>query len=81
MSKRLQVLMDEEEYLEVQGAARRQRLTVSEWVRRVLRAEVAEHRGIIVGKLRAVNVASRHEFPTGDIDVMLREIGAGQHQP
>ena len=46
MSKRLQVLMDEEEYLEVQGAARRQRLTVSEWVRRALRAEVAEHRGI-----------------------------------
>ena len=30
MSKRLQVLLDEEEYLEIQGAARKQGVTVDE---------------------------------------------------
>ncbi len=34
MFKRLQVLLDEEEYKEIQGVARRQRVTLAEWVRR-----------------------------------------------
>lgn len=38
MSKRLQVVMSEEEYQEVQQAAAMARTTVSEWVRRCLRA-------------------------------------------
>ena len=33
MSKRLQVLLDEEEYKEIQGVARRHRVTLAEWVR------------------------------------------------
>jgi hypothetical protein len=37
MSKRLQVVMDEAEYREVQEAAAAVRMTVSEWVRRILR--------------------------------------------
>jgi hypothetical protein len=37
MSIRLQVVMDEEELREIQDIARRQRMTVSEWVRTVLR--------------------------------------------
>lgn len=37
MSKRLQVVLEEEEHAEIQAAAERAGLTVSEWVRRVLR--------------------------------------------
>lgn len=37
MSKRLQVLMEEAEWDDIQAAAERARLTVSEWVRQVLR--------------------------------------------
>ncbi len=37
MSKRLQVLMEEAEWNDIQAAADRARLTVSEWVRQVLR--------------------------------------------
>jgi Arc/MetJ family transcription regulator len=37
MSKRLQVVMTETEYQEIQDAAERRRTTVSEWVRQVLR--------------------------------------------
>ena len=79
MFKRLQVLLDEEEYLEIQIAARRRRLTVAEWVRQALREASEDHRASVETKLRAIADASRHEFPTADIDIMLREIEAGQH--
>ena len=81
MTKRLQVLLDEEEYLEIQGVARRQKMTVAEWVRLALRRARGDYSGIVDAKLRAITEASRHEFPTADIDVMLREIDGGQRLP
>ncbi|MGB5880236.1 MAG: antitoxin, partial [Thermoanaerobaculia bacterium] len=36
MSKRLQVLLDEEEFAELQEIARQNRMTLSEWVRQTL---------------------------------------------
>ncbi len=81
MAKRLQVLLDEEEYLEIQGVARRQRLTVAEWVRQALRKARDDHPGTVEVKLRAIADASRLQFPTADIEDMLREIEAGQSPP
>ena len=81
MTKRLQVLFDEEEYREIQGAAQRQRMTVAEWVRQALRKARSNHSGTIDAKLRAITDASRHEFPTADIEVMLREIESRRHLP
>ena len=78
MPKRLQVLLDEEEYLEIQGVARRQRVTVAEWVRQALREARGDHPGTVEAKLLAIADASRHRFPTADIEVLLREIEAGQ---
>ena len=78
MTKRLQVLLDEEEYIDIQGAARRHRMTVAEWVRQALRKARADHPGTVEAKLRAIADASRYEFPTADIDDMLKEIEAGQ---
>ena len=78
MTKRLQVLIDEEEYIEIQGVARRQRVTVAEWVRQALRKARAEQPGAVETKLRAIAEASRHQFPTADIDDMLEEIEAGR---
>ena len=80
MSKRLQVLMDEEEYREIQGVARRQRVTVAEWVRQALRKAREDDSGTVEAKLLAVAEASRHQFPTADIDVMLDEIERGRLQ-
>lgn len=78
MSKRLQVLLDEAELRELREAACRQRVPVSEWVRRALReAHQREPRGDMDTKLRAVRAASRHRFPTADIDEMLGEIEQG----
>lgn len=81
MVKRLQVLLEEEEYREIQGVARRQRLTLAEWVRQALRQARSDHPGTVDAKLRVIADASRHAFPTADIEVMLREIDAGQRLP
>lgn len=78
MAKRLQVLLDEEEYLEIQAVARRQRVTVAEWVRQALRKAKRDHPGTVDAKLRAIADASGHQFPAADIETMLREIEPGQ---
>ena len=78
MTKRLQVLLDEEEYREIQAVARGQRLSVSEWVRLALRkARFDRPRATKEAKLRAIAEASRHQYPTADIEDMLKEIESG----
>ena len=81
MPKRLQVLLDEEEYKEIQGVARRQRVTLAEWVRQALRQARSDYPGTVEAKLRVIADASRHAFPTADIEDMLGEIDAGQRLP
>ena len=78
MSKRLHVLFDDEEYLEIQAAAWRQRITVAEWVRRALRKSRNEYSATVEAKLRAIADASRHDYPTANIEVMIREVEAGR---
>jgi hypothetical protein len=75
MSKRLQVLLDADEWEQLQQIARRHRTTVSEWVRRTLReAREREPGGDLDTKVRTIRAAARHEFPTSDIEQMLDEI-------
>lgn len=78
MRKRLQVLLDESDWKEIQQAARRKGTTVAEWVRRTLRSArrrepVTESRK----KLEAVRAATRFSFPTADVGQMLEEIERG----
>ena len=78
MTRRLQVLFEDDELREIQRLARRQRMTTAEWVRRSLRtARDAEGGAGIAEKLAAVRSASAHAFPTADIDTMLAEIERG----
>ena len=76
MSKRLQVLIVEDEYLEIQEAARRRRMTISEWVRQALHKAIDDQPGTAEAKLHAVADASRHSFPTADIETMLGEMAS-----
>jgi len=77
MSKRLQVLLEDDELAVVQEAARRQRLTTAEWVRRSLRSTLEQQRSPDASdKLEALAVASQYSFPTADIEQMLTEIEA-----
>lgn len=78
MSKRLQVVLDEEECREIQRLARRHRMTVSEWVRQSpRRARRAEPVVDASPKLDVVRAAAGHEFPVADIEQMLEEIERG----
>ena len=78
MTKRLQVLLDEEEYTEIQTVARRQRMTVAAWVREALREARGAYSGAADSKLHAIADAARNEYPTADIDDMLRQSDAGR---
>lgn len=78
MSKRLQVLFDEEELEQLRAAAAREGMPVSEWVRQSLRKARSQHSKIdLDAKVKVLREATRHKFPTADIDQMLAEIESG----
>lgn len=84
MTKRLQVILEDPDYREIQRAARSRHMSLAEWVRQALeRARRHEPLGTVEKKLEAIRTAARHESPTADIDTMLEEIergySAGQH--
>ena len=78
MSKRLQVILQDPEYRDIQRAARSRRMSIAEWVRQALhqarRIEPGENLG---KKLEAIRRAAQYQYPTGDIDTMLAEIEKG----
>ena len=78
MAKRLQVILQDPEYREIQRAARSRHMSIAEWVRQALAG--ARHRepvGDVGKKLEIIRAAAKHEFPTADIDTMLAEIEHG----
>ena len=78
MSKRLQVILDEAELRAIQRAARAKRMTVAEWVRQTLRAaRRREPASDARKKMEAIRAATRHSFPTADIEEMLEQIETG----
>lgn len=78
MSKRLQVILQDPEYREVQRAASARHMSIAEWVRQALAgARRQEPLGNVSQKLEAIRAAARHSFPTADIDTMLAEIESG----
>jgi hypothetical protein len=82
VAKRLQVLLDETEWRELQRTARAARTTVAEWVRQALRAARQEASPKDVDqKLASIRRAAQHAFPTADIDRMNAEIERGYVDP
>lgn len=78
MTKRLQVLLDDQELAQVQEAAQRDQMTTADWVRRSLRGWLDQDRpSSAADKLEAIAVAARYSFPVADIDQMLAEIESG----
>jgi hypothetical protein len=75
MTKRLQVLFEDDELNDIHRLARQRRMTTAEWVRRSLRAAREAEAGAGVGqKLAAVRTAATFKFPSADIGQMLDEI-------
>jgi len=78
MAKRLQVILQDAVYREIQRAARARRMSLAEWVRQALdlqrRREPVDS---VTKKLEVLRKAAKYEFPTCDIDQMLAEIEKG----
>ena len=78
MAKRLQVILQDPEYREIQRAARLRQMSIAEWVRQALAfARRREPLGDVEKKLAAIRAAVKHESPTADIKTMLDEIERG----
>jgi hypothetical protein len=84
MAKRLQVIMKDLEYREIQRAVRSRHMSIAEWVRQAL--DLARRREPVGGvrqKLEVICAAALHDYPVSDIDDMLAEIergyGTGAH--
>lgn len=78
MTKRLQVLLPDPEYREIQRIARSRRISIAQWVRQALHAAKREEPlGDAGKKLEALRAAAKFEFPTADIEQMLAEIEQG----
>jgi len=78
MSKRPQVVLPDEDLLEIRRFARRENLTVGEWMRRTLRdARMQQPVNEPSVKLKAVREAAKYSFPIPDVDQTLREIERG----
>lgn len=78
MAKRLQVILQDPEYRDIQRIARSRRMSIAQWVRQALdfarRQEPLSDPG---KKLEIVRAAVRHDYPTADIAEMLSDIETG----
>ena len=78
MPKRLQVILKDPEYREIQRVARSRHMSIAQWVRQAL--DLARRHEPLSGvgkKLEVIRAAARHDYPSGDIDRMLAEIESG----
>ena len=78
MAKRLQVILQDPEYREIQRVARARRMSIAEWVRQAL--DMARRREPLhdsAKKLAVVRAAVLQDGPTADIGQMLAEIEHG----
>ena len=74
---RLSLLIEDSDFREIGRAARLRRLSVADWVRQAVRAELECERAV-AAKLEVVRRAVKHSFPTCDIEQMLAEIASGR---
>ena len=78
MAKRLQVILKDPEYREIQRVARSRHMSIAAWVRQALDlARRREPLGSTGKKLETIQTATQHNYPVTDIDGMLAEIEAG----
>ena len=71
-----QVSLDEEEYAHLEHIATHRKITVEQWIEEIIRRDMADYRRRSASIQRVMEEAARHNFPTADIEQMLKEIEA-----
>jgi hypothetical protein len=75
MSKRLQVVVKEDDLQRYERSAQASGQTLSEWARQAMSsAERRTSSGDVEAKLAAIRKAATYRFPVPDIDTLLAEI-------
>jgi predicted 2-oxoglutarate/Fe(II)-dependent dioxygenase YbiX len=79
MAKRLQVILQDPEYREIQRMARSRQMSIAEWVRQALaNARKREPLGDLEKKIQAIRAAAACDLsPAVEIDTMLAEVERG----
>ncbi len=75
--KRCQIFLDDEEYADIERIAGWRKITVEQWVHEALCKARADYHKRVEGLEKALEKASRCQFPAADIEDMLREIESG----
>jgi macrodomain Ter protein organizer (MatP/YcbG family) len=79
MSKRLQVILSDDEWARLSAVARKRRQTISDFVRECIHKNPTA-RLSSTEKLARISRFSRLNGPTADIEVMLAEIQRGAEE-
>lgn len=81
MSKRLQILLPNDEFKDLQRVSRRLKRSVADFVREGIRARLAaEERVPPERRIARILAFAKHAAPTCDIDQMLAEIESGRNR-
>jgi hypothetical protein len=73
--KRLQMILKDSEYREIQRVARARHMSIAEWVRQALNLAGGEGPlGSMGKKLETVRRAAQCQYPRGDIESVVSEI-------
>jgi iron-sulfur cluster repair protein YtfE (RIC family) len=84
MAKRIQVVLNDAEYREIQQNATLQNVSITEWIQQALRSAFRKEFHSRISpkqKLEAVRSAAKHSFPTSEIEDMLAQIEQGYLRP
>ena len=71
------VSLDDEEYAHLEHIATHRKITVEQWIEEIIRRDMADYRRRSASIQRAIEEAANHNFPTADIEQMLKEIESG----
>ncbi len=80
MTKRVHVVLEDDEYQAIKAAAVARGVTVAEWILQTVRQHKVNPPKTVEEKLRAIEWASQLNHPTADIDVMLQQIEDGSRR-
>ena len=77
MKKICQVLMEDTEYEDIKHIASRRKMTVEQWIEATVSEARADYHRRVERIRRVIEEASHKNFPTADIEDMLKEIESG----
>ena len=71
------IALNDYEYAHLERIATRRNITVEQWIEELIRRDIADYRRRSENIRMIIEEAAQHDFPTADIEQMLKEIESG----